>query len=77
MPCAGLGQQIETMLDSVAQGEKGMQDLRDKLADIYGHEMNESDVKVLSDDEILELSNNLTEGLPIATPRRRARPSGA
>jgi DNA-directed RNA polymerase subunit beta len=66
--CAGLGQQIETMLDSVAQGDKGMQDLRDKLADIYGPEMNESDVKVLSDDEILELSNNLTEGLPIATP---------
>ena len=66
--CAGLGQQIETMLDSVAQGDKGMQDLRDKLADIYGPEMNESDVKVLSDDEILELSNNLTKGLPIATP---------
>jgi DNA-directed RNA polymerase subunit beta len=66
--CAGLGQQIETMLDSVQQGDKAMLDLREKLADIYGPEMNESDVKDLTDDEILELANNLTEGLPIATP---------
>lgn len=66
--CAGLGQQIEAMLDSVQQGDKAIQDLRDKLEDVYGPEMYTNDIKDLEDDAIIELANNLSDGLPIATP---------
>jgi len=65
---AGLGQQIEAMLDEVQQGEKAFNDLRDKLKDIYGEANYESDIKDLSDDEVLELAHNLTDGVPVATP---------
>ena len=66
--CAGLGQQIEAMLDQVQQGEKAFADLRDKLHDVYGEENYADNIKELDDDEIVELAHNLRDGVPIATP---------
>ena len=66
--CAGLGQQIEAMLDQVQQGEKAFKDLRGKLEDVYGPETYDADIKDLDDDEVIELAHNLADGMPIATP---------
>ena len=45
-----------------------MDALRDKLKTVYGEADYEGSVASLSDDEVLELSNNLTAGVPVATP---------
>jgi DNA-directed RNA polymerase subunit beta len=66
--CAALGQQIESMLAGVQQGEKAFKDLRAKLKDVYGSEMYDEDISDLNDDEVIELAHNLRDGMPIATP---------
>ena len=66
--CRGLGRQIDEMLEKVRESDKAMAKLRDKLRAVYGETDYERSVAPLSDDEVLELSNNLTAGVPVATP---------
>ena len=66
--CRGLGRQIDEMLEKVRESDKAMAKLRDKLKAVYGETDYERSVAPLSDDEVLELSNNLTAGVPVATP---------
>ena len=66
--CRGLGRQINEMLEKVHESDKAMAKLRDKLRAVYGETDYERSVAPLSDDEVLELSNNLTAGVPVATP---------
>ena len=62
--CAGLGKQIGTLLEAWRSGGGEKQALIDRLRTIYGPE------QVLPDDEdeLIELSRNLSKGVPIATP---------
>ncbi len=66
--CRGLGRQIDEMLGKVRESDKAMGELRTKLNAVYGAADYERSIAALSDDEVLELSNNLTAGVPIATP---------
>ena len=59
-----LGRQIGKMIDSQAAPP----DIRKKLEDIYNHVGKTEDLDTLSDDEIIELANNLRGGVPMATP---------
>ena len=59
-----LGRQIGNMIDSQASPS----DVRKKLVDIYKHAEGSEDLDSLSDDEIIELADNLRGGVPIATP---------
>ena len=61
----GLGLKIGKMLDNAAKTK----DIRSYLDEIYNGGVGASvDLKSLSDDEVLELSNNLRKGVPMATP---------
>lgn len=60
----GLGLKIGRMLEQQAEINK----LRQYLKEIYSSKNEEVDFEKLSDKEILELSNNLRDGVPIATP---------
>ena len=66
--CRGLGRQIGDMLEKVRESDRAMAQLRDKLGTVYGEADYEKSIASLSDDEVLELSNNLTAGVPVATP---------
>ena len=66
--CRGLGRQIDDMLEKVRESDRAMDELRAKLKTVYGEADYERSVAGLSDDEMLELSNNLTAGVPVATP---------
>ncbi|MDE0407692.1 MAG: DNA-directed RNA polymerase subunit beta, partial [Alphaproteobacteria bacterium] len=66
--CRGLGRQIDAMLEKVRESDRAMDELRAKLKTVYGEADYERSVAGLSDDEMLELSNNLTAGVPVATP---------
>ncbi|MEE3292902.1 MAG: DNA-directed RNA polymerase subunit beta, partial [Pseudomonadota bacterium] len=59
-----LGRQIGNMIDSQAAPS----DVRKKLVDIYKHAEGTEDLDALSDDEVIELADNLRGGVPIATP---------
>ncbi len=60
----GLGRRIGEMLEAHTK----MQELREFLAKIYNASGQKVDLDSLSDDEVIELSNNLKGGVPMATP---------
>ena len=61
----GLGDRIGAMLDS----QKKAADVRKLLTEVYNKIGDkQEDLKSFSDDEILELVNNLRSGVPMATP---------
>ncbi len=64
---ASLGRQVNEMLNKI-QSEGQTDNLREKLLDIYTAEKHQKVIKNMNDDEILELGNNLKEGIPFATP---------
>jgi DNA-directed RNA polymerase subunit beta len=61
----GLGERINQMLEQ----QKKVSDLRKLLEEIYNKIGDrKEDLKGLTDEEILELANNLKSGVPMATP---------
>ena len=65
----GIGERIGQLLDARDANGGAPARVREYLEEVYnGFEGREEDFDQLSDDEVLELAGNLTEGLPIATP---------
>ncbi len=64
----GLGRKIQGMLEAQA----AINDLRKFLDDVYNHDKtqhaNHVDLTQFSDEELLRLATNLTDGVPMATP---------
>jgi len=65
--CHGLGQQIGDLLNEYQRGGKN-DELKRRLKDVYGDKIYKSEISVLNDDEVVELSDNLRNGIPIASP---------
>lgn len=62
----GLGYKIAAMLDAKrAEMVKEIRDFLDKVYNSYGKQ---EDLDSFTDEEIIELANNLREGVPMATP---------
>jgi DNA-directed RNA polymerase subunit beta len=66
--CAGLGRQVGDALEAMNQGKASIADLRDKLKYVYGDETYNTDIADMDDGAVIELSKNVTNGIPIATP---------
>ena len=64
---ASLGRQVNQMIKKI-QSEGQTKDLREKLLEIYDLNVHQKIIKNMNDDEILELGNNLKDGIPFATP---------
>ena len=64
---ASLGRQVNSMIKKI-QSEGQTNDLRNKLLEIYDLDKHQNIIKKMNDDEILELGNNLKDGIPFATP---------
>jgi len=65
--CAGLGRQIGEILEA-NDSSNVAKNLKAKLKDIYGPRAYRDDIAGLNDEEILELSENLKSGVPVASP---------
>jgi DNA-directed RNA polymerase subunit beta len=63
--CAGLGQRIGQAVDAYYAGRNDTKPLRETLKKVYG---DDETIKSLKEDELVELSQNLRHGVPIATP---------
>jgi DNA-directed RNA polymerase subunit beta len=66
--CSGLGRQVGDALEAVNRGDASLADLRQKLKFAYGDETYKADIADMNDDSIIELSKNVINGIPIATP---------
>jgi DNA-directed RNA polymerase subunit beta len=65
--CANLGNQIGEILDKVRHGTK-VAELRKQLKSIYGEKAFKAEMGELTDDQVLELTDNLRHGIPVASP---------
>ena len=63
--CSVLGEQIKVYLKDF---DKKIDKIKDKLKEIYGIEYYENTISKLSKKEIAELVENISNGVPIATP---------
>jgi len=62
----GLGYKIAAMLDE--KRTEMVKEIRDFLDEIYNSYGKQEDLSSFTDEEIIELANNLREGVPMATP---------
>ncbi len=65
--CASLGRKVGEVLDAVRSGDKISQ-LRTTLKHAYGEKTFDDGISSFNDEQIIELSENLRNGIPIATP---------
>jgi len=64
---ASLGKQVATMLENM-QIEGHANNIQSKLNEIYDQKLHKKIIKEMDEDSIFELSNNLKDGIPFATP---------
>ena len=65
--CADLGKQIAEMYDNYRRNGK-IEQLRKKIADIYGENKKGESIQDIDDKGLITLSEQLKKGVPIATP---------
>ncbi|WP_431283968.1 DNA-directed RNA polymerase subunit beta [Humitalea sp. 24SJ18S-53] len=66
--CASLGKQVGELVEDYRRTAAARDELMDKLKDIYGTEVFDRDIAGMTEDELIELGDNLKKGIPIATP---------
>tara|TARA_Y100001970_G_scaffold56927_1_gene72086 strand:+ start:53410 stop:57621 length:4212 start_codon:yes stop_codon:yes gene_type:complete len=64
---SSLGKQVNLMISKM-QKEGQTKDLKNKLLEIYDYKDHKKIIDSMNEDEILELAENLKEGVPFATP---------
>jgi len=65
---AGLGRQIGDIVDKLRRNGGKTADLRKFLNGIYTDKGDQSDIKELEDNELMELGENLRHGVPVSSP---------
>ena len=66
--CRELGRQVHDLYEQVLEQKASVDDLRAKLEDVYGKKEYKDNLSKLSDDEIMEVADNMKKGMSIATP---------
>ena len=66
--CAALGRQIGDLVEQYRRTGAQREALLEKLRDVYGDEVYGQQIASLDTDQLIELCQNLTKGVPIATP---------
>ncbi len=64
---ASFGKQVKEMLNKM-QNEGQTSNLKNTLMKVYDNDSHSKLVSKMNDDEVIELANNLKEGVPFATP---------
>ena len=63
-----LGIQIKKAFDEYKSNKLSLQDIRNKVLDIYDNEQDCNDIKSLNDNAFEEMVQNLQDGIPVASP---------
>jgi DNA-directed RNA polymerase subunit beta len=65
---AGIGKQIREVVEAVQASNSGVEELRQKLAEVYDEPDNKEAIQTLSNEQLIELGRNVSKGVPFATP---------
>ena len=68
LACKVLGKEIDAVVKKVQANQAKMAELRATLKDIYGTREYTKKIAPMADEDVLNMSENLKDGLPIATP---------
>lgn len=63
-----LGRQVNDMLQQYQQKQVEIDALKNTLLEVYETKEDQADIKSFSDQQVVELSENLRKGVPMATP---------
>ncbi len=66
--CANLGRQVGELVEEYRRSGRAREELLERLREVYGEEVFEREIAPMADDQLIELSENLRKGIPIATP---------
>ena len=66
--CATLGKQVGELVENYRRTGAEREKLLERLHDIYGDKVYVEQIAQMSESQLLELSDNLKKGIPIATP---------
>ncbi|MBY0336125.1 MAG: DNA-directed RNA polymerase subunit beta [Acetobacteraceae bacterium] len=66
--CANLGREVGQLVEDFRRSSAVRDELLSRLRDIYGDEVFERDIAPMSEEQLIELGDNLRKGIPIATP---------
>jgi DNA-directed RNA polymerase subunit beta len=66
--CAVLGKQVGELVEDYRRVGAAREELVEKLRDVYGQEIFDRDIEDMTEDQLMELGENLKRGVPIATP---------
>lgn len=65
---AGLSKQINDVVTKLQQNNAKVADLKAELKKVYTDKLDAKDIDAMSDEQVLELGQNLRRGIPVATP---------
>ena len=66
---AGLGRQVGAALEAYESANAAdLTPIRAKLKEVYGDAVYKEEIEELNDDQVMELTRNVTRGIPFATP---------
>ena len=63
-----LGKQLNEMCEQYKRGEKTLEELNNKLKEIYGEKQYKREIADLTTEEKVEMIKNVKNGIPMATP---------
>jgi len=63
-----LGKQLNEMCEQYKRGEKTLDELNNRLREVYGEKQYNRDIAPMNEPELLEMVSNLKSGVPTATP---------
>ena len=66
--CANIGKQIGELVDEYRRTGNARQELLDKLHEVYGDKVYADEIAQMTNEQLMELCDNLKKGVPIATP---------
>ncbi len=66
--CAALGKQIGDLVEQYRRTGAQREALLERLRDVYGEEVYSQQIANMDNEQLIELSENLKKGVPIATP---------
>ena len=66
--CANIGRQVGELVEEYRRTGRARDELLERLREVYGEEVFQREIAPMSEDQLVELSENLRKGIPIATP---------
>ena len=66
--CANIGRQVGELVEEYRRTGRARDELLERLREVYGEEVFQREIAPMSEEQLIELSENLKKGIPIATP---------